>query len=83
MTIPDELVEIGAKALQEDGAFDLRPCSELSRNVLTAVLPELARMMMEPSDDMARAYASADGAVDEWQAQIAAFFKEKFGLEIA
>lgn len=93
MTIPDELVEIGAKA---DAAFDGRAYDSLGRAdrrryferhkaALTAVLPELARLMMEPSESAIIAGVHHENMGDmrgRWQAMLAAFFKERFGIEI-
>ena len=67
MIVPDALVEIGAEALASNELVDDKHAQ--SAIVLSAVLPELARWMMA-----------------EWvgrnRGDVAAFFKERFDLQV-
>jgi hypothetical protein len=108
VTIPDALVEIAAKIITpwafsdhgaehaSDAARARRIACLMADGILTAVLPELARMMMEPSADMREIGSSEYYRQDLWpgdkdnpkaspsatyRAVLAAFFKEKFGID--
>jgi hypothetical protein len=81
MKVPDELVEIGARAgnslafeddwgTPEDRDDLRRVIRDQTREVLAAVLPELARMMM------------ADEMTNPVDYRIASFFKKNFDLQV-
>jgi hypothetical protein len=94
MKVPAELVEIGAKALSETRRIE--DDKWVAEYVLGLCLPELARMMMDGFDveEAARIVRGRHGEPGEakefsemtareiWAQAIAAFFAEKFDLQV-